>query len=304
MNNLSIKLTGEIQNSNFEEWKSDLVEQLKQVDTELSTDSDFVAATKHAKSFKAAEKALKKAKESALSQAADINALFEAIDSVAAQTREVRLTLERQIKERKKQIKQEYLEKGEQGVRDLLDQQSADFKLVDQSAFLDEDLFEDAIKGKASTKGLQKGIATALSGIEQQITAKAVLVKANAAAIDSLAGGYKILFQDRATLLDLAKDKLDSTIDERIKQFNEEQARTATSIEEIAPENAADNELDVKPASEQETAPDTDAAFSDFTVHINLNSRQADAEQLVEQLKQEHLENPFVKSVELHPTVQ
>ena len=73
MNPLVIKLTGEIENSNFDEWKNDLVVQIRAVNTELTTDDQFVEATKNVKTFKAAEKSLKQAKQSAIEQAAEIN---------------------------------------------------------------------------------------------------------------------------------------------------------------------------------------------------------------------------------------
>ncbi len=107
MSNLVIKLSGEIQNSNFDEWKNELIQQIRAVNNELKTDSEFALATKSVKQFKAAEKALKEAKQSALEQAADINQLFDAIDAVAEETRQVRLSLERQIKSRKQEIKEE-----------------------------------------------------------------------------------------------------------------------------------------------------------------------------------------------------
>jgi hypothetical protein len=66
MAQLIIKLTGEIQSSNFDEWKNDLIAQIQSTNTELTTDDDFVAATRHVKLFKAAEKSLKEAKQLSL----------------------------------------------------------------------------------------------------------------------------------------------------------------------------------------------------------------------------------------------
>ena len=44
MNDLVIKLTGEVLSSNFEQWKDALVAQIRSTRTELSTDNDFVEA--------------------------------------------------------------------------------------------------------------------------------------------------------------------------------------------------------------------------------------------------------------------
>ena len=105
MNNLVIKLSGEIRSSNFHEWKNELIGQIQSTNLELTTDADFAAAELNVKTFRIAENTLKNAKESAIHQAYDIQELFNAIDQVTEQARQVRLTLVRQIKKRKSDVK-------------------------------------------------------------------------------------------------------------------------------------------------------------------------------------------------------
>ena len=62
MNALIISLTGQITETNFDEWKTDLLKQIDGIQKELKTDGDFVLATDQAKSLKQAEAALKKNK--------------------------------------------------------------------------------------------------------------------------------------------------------------------------------------------------------------------------------------------------
>jgi hypothetical protein len=62
MNALIISLTGQITETNFDEWKTDLLKQIEGIQKELKTDGDFVLATDQAKSLKQAEAALKKNK--------------------------------------------------------------------------------------------------------------------------------------------------------------------------------------------------------------------------------------------------
>ena len=112
MSELIIKLTGEITDTNFDEWKNDLLARLKKVNTELTTDDDFANAEADVKTIKAGEKSLKDAKTSALEQAKEIQKLFAAIDEVSAEAREARLALERQIKKRKAEIKVEIIDSG------------------------------------------------------------------------------------------------------------------------------------------------------------------------------------------------
>lgn len=95
MNEIVIKLTGEIENTNFDEWKKDLITQIQSTKKELITDDDFVIASKQVKSFKLAEKSLVEAKQSAIEQASDIQKLFGAIDEISVEARDARLSLER-----------------------------------------------------------------------------------------------------------------------------------------------------------------------------------------------------------------
>lgn len=110
MTELTITLTGEVRESNFEEWKDGLVERIQAVDTALSEDDDFTAANDNIRQFRDAELMLKNAKQAALQQAADINRLFDAVDAVTEETRQARLTLERRIRVRRQELKQRALQ--------------------------------------------------------------------------------------------------------------------------------------------------------------------------------------------------
>jgi len=219
MSDLVIKISGEIQQSNFAEWKSSLIGQLNSVKTDLASDSDFASATKHVKVFKKAEKNLKAAKSAALKQAADINDLFDAIDAVAKQTRSVRLELERQIKSRKASIKVEAIEKAIAKVNAVIDQQSEDFRLLDRTEFNDRSIFVEAIKGTRGRSGMEKALDEVCTQLESKISSRAETVKQNATTIDSLPTAHQIAFQDRGHLLKQAPAELDAIIDQRIDKL-------------------------------------------------------------------------------------
>ena len=110
MADLTITLTGEIRESNFEEWKNSLVERIRAVDIDLSEDDDFSAANDGVRQFREAEQTLKAAKQAALEQAADINRLFDAVDAATEETRQARLALERKIRARRHELRQRELE--------------------------------------------------------------------------------------------------------------------------------------------------------------------------------------------------
>lgn len=225
MSQLIIKLRGEIQSSNFDEWKNDLVTRIQSVNTVLTTDDDFLGAIDHVKSFKTAEKSLKDAKQSAIDQASDIQKLFAAIDEISGEARQARLSLERQIRARKAEIKEECIQSGIETVHAFINMESDDFKLTDHSVYLDRSRFEAAIKGKGGIKGIKSAISILCAKIKSEISQKAAEVTGNSIKLDSLHEKYRLLFQDRNSLLTLNAQELSLTIEKRIAVFNEENAK-------------------------------------------------------------------------------
>ncbi|MBK6582088.1 MAG: hypothetical protein IPG20_04220 [Gammaproteobacteria bacterium] len=231
MNDLVIKLTGEVLSSNFEQWKDALVAQIRSTRTELSTDNDFVEAGRRVKLFKTAEATLQAAKESALRQAADIQRLFAAIDEVSKEARQARLALERQIRTRKQQIRDGLIETGIAAVRKMIAAQPEDFQLLDQRDYLDRARFELAVKGKMGTSGVYAAINGLCATIGREIEERSGEVCKNGQLIDSLPDNYRLLFQDRDSLVSLSGPELDLLIQQRIARLNEETGSTSVALE-------------------------------------------------------------------------
>jgi len=219
MNNLIIKLNGEIQSSNFHEWKNELIVQIQSTNLELETDSDFASAELNVKTFKIAEKTLKQAKESAIHQAYDIQELFNAIDQVTEQARQARLTLERQIKTRKSYVKEEIALEGVNIMNIEIKQQSDDFNLTDNSRFTDKSIFLSKITGTRGLAGARKALELLCIQMKDEISKKALLVEFNAKTIDTISLEHSSLFQDRAYLISLLSYELNKTIDDRINTY-------------------------------------------------------------------------------------
>lgn len=270
MSKLSIVLSGVIEKSNFNEWKTDLVEQIRSVNTDLKTDDDFAQATKHVKQFKAAENSLKEAKQSALEQAEEINQLFEAIDQVSAEARQARLSLDKQIKKRKQEIKDEHIQQGVDTVNAFIKEQSEAFQSLPQDNYNDREIFEDAVSGKASTKGMQKSITQTCNLIKAAIAEKAAEVDANVKVLDKLPGNHKALFQDREQLVALSPDELNKTIDERIANFDQTAAAPVETEAEAEPE--------VEAEAEPEAADGADEDKDDYVITIDIRASEDTAD--------------------------
>ena len=223
MSNLIIKLTGEIQKTNFHDWKNELINLIQSTNMELTSDIDFSSAEQDVKDFKKAEKTLKKAKENALYQAKDIQDLFNAIDEVTEQARQTRLTLERQIKIRKIEVKEEIALKGIAKMQQYIEKQSDDFKISDISRFVDKSIFLSKIKGTRGTSGAELAINQLCDQFKNEITLKSSVIQSNASIIDSIPLEHSSLFQDRSFLLDLLPNNLNTIIDERIDKYHSNQ---------------------------------------------------------------------------------
>ena len=267
MSKLSIVISGVIEKSNFDEWKTELVEKIRSVNTDLKTDDDFAAASKHVKQFKAAEKSLKAAKKSALEQAAEINKLFEAIDTVSEEARQARLKLDKQIKKRKQEIKDEHVAQGVNTIKAFIETQSKAFQSLSHNDYTDDDIFVDALSGKASTKGMQKAITKTCESIKAAITEKATSVDANHDTLDNLPAHHQALFQDRVQLIALSSDQLNQTIDERVSNFEKQSNETETAAKAAVAEPETIDEVEEKAASD---ATDSEADKSDYTVTIDI----------------------------------
>jgi len=288
MTQLAIKVRGEVLSSNFDEWKLELIAQIQTVNTELKTEAQFAQAQTDVKNFKAAEQALKKAKESAINQASDIQRLFSAIDEVSGEVRQVRLSLERQIKHRKSEIKEEFVELGIASIEKYIELKGPDFQYIDHSDYLDTATFQEATKYRSNIKALHGAIDDACGRIKIQIDERVALVKDNATKLDSLPVAHQTLFQDRSELLALAASQLDDVIDKRIAVF-EQQIGTA-SKDHIEP--PVRDEADVGSSVETETK-------VPYALTIELLASPAEAEAFFRTLRSAYSGSPLVRTFQL-----
>jgi len=250
MSELIIKLKGEITDTNFDEWKNDLLARLKKVNTELATDDDFANAEADVKTIKAGEVALKNAKASALEQANEIQKLFSAIDEVSSEARDARLALERQIKKRKAEIKDEIVDSGLDAVKAYMQEQSDELQSV-KNSWLDRSAFEEEIKGKRTTSSMQKAVTGLLVKIKGEIAEREDSINENRQVLDKIDDNYSAVFQDKSALLIMDTETLQTTIDERIEYFllEKKKQEAEAPAEEAAPEEEtpAQNETDETP---------------------------------------------------------
>lgn len=115
---LRIEVKGAVTASNLAEFKATALSAIRSVNRTLKTDQDFADAEKAVKWCSDVETRLKAAKEHALSQTADIDALFKALDDIGAEARTVRLDLDKLVARRKTEVKEEAVAKARRAFDD------------------------------------------------------------------------------------------------------------------------------------------------------------------------------------------
>lgn len=296
MQPLSITLTGTVNSSNFEQWKTDLLFEIQATNFELLSDEDFVGATQQVKRFKAAETALKQAKQSAISQAEAINRLFSAIDEIGEESRQARLSLERQIKTRKAEIKAQFIQSGMDRVQASIEQHADTLGLLDVSAHLDRARFESAVRGKAGTKGVEAAIARVCDEIEQQIAERVANLRNNQSRLETLPDAHKLLFQDAAALIDLPASDLQREIDKRIARYNEDGARQQATQYRQALQQADDIELNPEQAEPASIDPPLQEKFR---ITVDLLASRDQAMELARAIKAGYSDIPAITAIKL-----
>jgi hypothetical protein len=294
MKQLLIRVTGEVNTSNFDEWKQDLIAQIQATNTELTTDEDFIEATRQVKWFKTAETALKQAKQSAVEQADQIQLLFSAIDEVSGEARQARLSLERQIKQRKQEIKDAFIAFGIGRIQGAIDQQGDLLNASGILTYLDRRRFEAALRGKTGTKGLQQAIDLLCQTIEREIAERATLVHHNRQRITALPSEQQLLFQDADVLVHKSSSDVEQEIHRRITRY--EESRMALKAAEDSGANPA---IALPPTVNLAASPVEHQPLQTFHITLELSTNKDRAMAIARALRQQYQQSEEVTGIRL-----
>lgn len=113
---LKFEAKGELSNDNVELFASSIREVLENINTDLKTDEDFAEAETVKKTLADVEKRTRAATEKAMSQLGEISERMDTLKCVSAEMQGVRLDLDKKIKARKAEIKQEMLTEARESI--------------------------------------------------------------------------------------------------------------------------------------------------------------------------------------------
>jgi len=257
---LRIEVQGMVTASNLAEFKQTALAAIRSVNRDLKTDADFADADKAVKWCADVEARLKAAKEHALSQTASIDELFKALDDIAAESKAVRLDLDKLVKRRKDEVREQAVTVAAaelaRHVR-ALNAELAPMALRPVPAD-----FAASIKGLRSIASMQDALDTTLAGAKILADGQARGIRANVAAFKAATGddrALQALFADLGQLVHKAADDFAAVLDQRITKHradeaSREAARQAAEAQRVAEaERRAAAEAEARLRAEQET---------------------------------------------------
>lgn len=246
---LRIEVTGQVTASNLAEFKQTALAAIRSVNRDLKTDSDFADAEKAVKWCDDVETRLKAAKEHALSQTASIDALFKTIDDIAAESKRVRLDLDKLVTRRKAEVKDEAVVKAraELDARiGRLNAELAPFRILPINAD-----FAGAIKGKRTLTSVQEALDGVLVVATIAAENEARAVRANLTWFKVRASDFEFLFADLGQIVHKQDEDFRLAVDARISTHIQAEARKEAERQSAEAQRVAQAE---QRAREQEAA--------------------------------------------------
>lgn len=232
MSTLSIKITGEIIESNFEDFKSRAQAHLQTINLEPATDAEFGEATEVVKGLKNAEDALKSAKEEALSKMEAVYSLFTGVDELTEEVRSMRLKLDKAVKTQKQKVKDEI----------ILDALGSLVTTRNLPHF--KSLIIEGVKGKRTIDSIESSAKAVVESANNGILESREVIES----FTSKHGTSLVPDSDELELNDveLVKSKLET----RLERYEREEIEKAQKAKELAEAKAAQEAAKPEPVAE------------------------------------------------------
>jgi predicted phage-related endonuclease len=241
---LRVEVTGKVTASNLAEFKQTALAAIRSVNRDLQTDQDFADAEKAVKWCADVEERIKATKEHALSQTADIDALFKALDDIAEEAREVRLDVDKLVKRRKVEVKEAEIVLAREALARHLEAVNAEIAPATLSHVV---AFGDAIKGLKTLDSVRSKLDTVLAAAKIEIDAKARDIRKNQLAFKEIAADFAFLFADIGSLLHRPTSDFGALVQGRIdahKVAEAEKKRLAAEAQAEAQRKAQEAEAE------------------------------------------------------------
>ena len=246
---LTIIVKGSVTQSNLTTFKEITMGALSNINRDLKTDTDFADAEKTVKWCQGVEKKLKESKENALSQTQSIEQLFITIDSISEETRVIRLELDKLVKSRKIEIRNEILQEAKTQYLAYVAKKNKGLKPGRLPEIVTN--FKGVMKGKRTVKSLNAAVDDEVARLKIEVTEISDLMLSNIAHYKTIDKAYFHLFPEIHTLLNKSHDDFKNLISFRVSEFERKEAERLKAetekierevTEKLQREQAAENE--------------------------------------------------------------
>ena len=256
---LSVQVQGMVTASNLKEFEASARATLASINTDLQTDTDFADAEKAVKFCKDVEKRLAGAKENVLGQMQTVDEVVKTIDRISEETRQLRLKLDKAVKEQKEARKLQILNDARSkwnafmGSLEKSLEKEADGLPVTLSCSNAD--FAGAMKGKKTISSLQSACDDELARVKIEANEIAELVRGNIQQLNEHAADYKFLFRDFGQICMKPAGDFAAVVKMRIAEHKEaEQKRLEAEREKIRQEEEAKARREAELKAQQEVA--------------------------------------------------
>ena len=249
---LSIQVTGMVTASNLAEFKENALAVLGGINRDLKTDEDFANAEQTVKWCKGVEERLEATKQQVLGQTADIDAVFRTMDEVGAETRRIRLELDKLVTREKEARKLEIVNKS----RAAYEAHVADLRAETNGVWLNvvaPDL-AGAIKGKKSISSMQDACDTVLAQAKIAANESARHIRAALACLTEETAEHKHLFPDYLNFIAKPVDDIRALVRGRIAEHKAAEEAKAEQLREKIRAEEAEKLAAERRAAEQKAA--------------------------------------------------
>jgi predicted phage-related endonuclease len=197
---LRVEAQGMVTFSNLAEFRENAMAVLGAINRDLQTDEDFADAEQTVKWCKGVEDRLDSAKANVLAQMQSVDEVCRTIDNVSAETRKVRLELDRLVKAEKEHRRAEIVAGGVAAVREHYVAINA--TLGAHALGIPASLASDigaSIKGRKTLTSIRDAVDTAVAAAKIEASQQSERVRQNIAVLDEFKE-HAHLFADRVAL--------------------------------------------------------------------------------------------------------
>ncbi|PSU66569.1 homogentisate 1,2-dioxygenase [Photobacterium phosphoreum] len=251
---LTYKMEGLTLHSNFDVFKQATMALIEKSKLPIETDQEFADAEQLVKVFKAAEDKLKAISKQVLGEVDSIDTFTKELKFVSEQIRQARLAADKQVKNRKDEIRKNILNNANTKIQQHLNALSLDIKALMPASTIS---VLNTIKGKKTVQSLEEAADTAIAQALVEADLLANKAKENYATLSTHAE-YQFLFNDWATICFKDNDDFSALVKSRItdhkaaEDIRLEQERQQMQIEAEAKAQAKiEAQQEIAPASEE-----------------------------------------------------